>query len=251
MQQRLHPIYKCPRLSLNAVVVLVCRQHGLDTREACTKRDRVNEKIREKLLTLMKTVAEPIDAAEPPPTPITYFNELETLFAPPLRRPQVITSDRMQRHNAEELDRWNDDPIEVERSPNGTPESVLSFWRRIEHQSDFKVLSRAARVLFAIPASSCQIERDFSVSGSMVTAQRTSLSQHNIDMCSFLNRNREFVDLLQCEPIPKGTHRRHTPSCFTYPLDLDMDMTIDDFADEILANFISNSSLCEEEKDSI
>ncbi|KAG4037169.1 hypothetical protein PC123_g27264 [Phytophthora cactorum] len=164
MQQRLHPIYKCPRLSLNAVVVLVCRQHGLGTREACTKRGGVNEKIRDTLLTLMKTIAEPIDAAETPPTPITYFNELETLFAPPPSRPQVIILDRMQRRNAEELDRWNDDPIE-------------------------------------------------------------------------------------CEQIPKGTHRRHTLSCFTYPLDLDMDMTIGDFADEILANFISNSSLCEEEND--
>ncbi|GMF37408.1 unnamed protein product [Phytophthora fragariaefolia] len=97
------------------------------------------------------------------------------------------------------------------------------------------------KVLFAVPGSSCQIERDFSVSGSMVTSQRTSLSQHNIDMATFLNRNGEFVDLLQCEAIKRGKRREHTPSCFTYPLDLDWDIE-EDFSDEILAGFMSNTS---------
>jgi hypothetical protein len=83
----------------------------------------------------------------------------------------------------------------------------------------------------------------------MVTSQRTSLSQHNIDMATFLNRNSAFVDLLQCEPIKRGKHREHTPSCFTYPLDPDWDM--EDFSDEILAGFMSSTSfsLNEEEKE--
>ncbi|KAE8967078.1 hypothetical protein PF005_g9784 [Phytophthora fragariae] len=156
----------------------------------------------------------------------------------------------MQRRVDEELDRWKDDPMEVERSVSGVPESVLSFWRRVEHRKHYLFLPRAVKVLFAIPASSCRIERDFSVSGSMVTSQRTSLSQHNIDMATFLNRNGEFVDLLQCEAIKRGKHREHTPSCFTYPLDLDWDIE-DDFSDEILAGFMSSTSfsLNEEEKE--
>ncbi|KAE9073973.1 hypothetical protein PF010_g24866 [Phytophthora fragariae] len=172
------------------------------------------------------------------------------MFAPPPRRSAVVTVNQMQRRVDEELDRWKDDPMEVERSVSGVPESVLSFWRRVEHRKHYLFLPRAVKVLFAIPASSCRIERDFSVSGSMVTSQRTSLLQHNIDMATFLNRNGEFVDLLQCEAIKRGKHREHTPSCFTYPLDLDWDIE-DDFSDEILAGFMSSTSfsLNEEEKE--
>ncbi|DAZ94143.1 TPA: hypothetical protein N0F65_007343 [Lagenidium giganteum] len=41
----------------------------------------------------------------------------------------------------------------------------------------------------------------------MVTAQRSSLASNNIDMCSFLNRNRAFVDVAQCERLKNpGEH---------------------------------------------
>ncbi|GMF35695.1 unnamed protein product [Phytophthora fragariaefolia] len=202
MQQNLHPIYKSPRLNLNAVILLVCKQQRLGIREACDKREKVHEHIRDQLRTLLNAVANPSDAVDPPPlSPTPVYSELEAMFAPPQRRSAAVVVNQMQRCVDEELDRWKDDPMRVERLESGAPESVLSFWRLVEHRKYYFFLPRAVKVLFAVPASSCQIERDFSVSGSMVTSQRTSLSQHNIDMATFLNRNGEFVDLLECEAI--------------------------------------------------
>ena len=57
------------------------------------------------------------------------------------------------------------------------------------------------RIAFSIPASSAQIERDFGVSGMMLTCQRTSMSAPNVDMCSFINRNQDLINIGQCEAI--------------------------------------------------
>ncbi|KAL3674984.1 hypothetical protein V7S43_000909 [Phytophthora oleae] len=158
------------------------------------------------------------------------------MFAPPPTQPASIvnTTDQTQRRVDEELDRWKDDPATVKRT-NGVPESVLSFWAKVEHDRSYTLLPKAAKFLYAIPISSCQIERDFGVSGQKVTTQHTSLSDHNNDMCSFLNRNREYVDLLQREKIPSGGHSKHTPSCFSDPLDVDLNLDL--FADGMLATF--------------
>ncbi|KAG3123107.1 hypothetical protein PI126_g23860 [Phytophthora idaei] len=97
-----------------------------------------------------------------------------------------------------------------------------------------------------MPSSSCQIERDFGISGNMVSPQRTSLADHNVDMCSFLNRNEDFVDLLQCEAIPKGEHHLHTPKSFVYAVDEDMDVGLEDMPSDLLAEFVSSISLGDE-----
>ena len=92
-------------------------------------------------------------------------------------------------------------------------------------------------VLFSIPSSSCQIERDFGVSGHMLTTQRTTLAEHNIDMCSFLNRYSDFVDLLQCEEIPKRQHHLHTPTSFIFSIDEDVDYDLDEMTSDLLDEF--------------
>ncbi|GMF46268.1 unnamed protein product [Phytophthora fragariaefolia] len=252
MQQNLYPVFKSPRHNLNAVILKVCQQHGDNGLTACAKREKVHHRIRDQLRALLKRVADPHDMHDPIPSlePV-YYDELEAMFAPRSSRVQTQPTNRLHRRLDEEIDRWMNDPIEPVRSSNNKPESVLSFWERVDRQGDYRLLPKAVKVLFAIPVSSCQIERDFSVSGSMVTAQRTSLSQHNIDMCSFLNRNHEFIDLLQCEPIPRGQHSQHTPSCFSFPLDADPDiyMDLESIMDDMLANFVSSASLYEEHKE--
>ncbi|GMF32221.1 unnamed protein product [Phytophthora fragariaefolia] len=80
----------------------------------------------------------------------------------------------------------------------------------------------------------------------MITSQRTSPADHNVDMCSFLNRNRDFVDLLQCKEIPKGQHHFHTPSSFIFAFDSDLDYDMDEMTSDILANFVSSTSLIDE-----
>ncbi|GMF40545.1 unnamed protein product [Phytophthora fragariaefolia] len=76
----------------------------------------------------------------------------------------------------------------------------------------------------------------------MVSTQRTTLAEHNIDMCSFLNRNNDFVDLLQCEEIPKGQHHFHTPTSFIFPIDDDMDYDLDEMTSDLLADVASSIS---------
>ncbi|ETP24070.1 hypothetical protein F441_02874 [Phytophthora nicotianae CJ01A1] len=100
----------------------------------------------------------------------------------------------------EELERRFSDPTRLLTTTIKT-ESILQFWKRQQDENNYRLLSIAARVIYAIPASSAQIERDFGISGMLVTSYRTNTAKHNIDMCSFLNRNRQFVDVVHCPRV--------------------------------------------------
>ncbi|KAG3065654.1 hypothetical protein PC122_g18060 [Phytophthora cactorum] len=67
-----------------------------------------------------------------------------------------------------------------------------------------------------MPSSSCQIERDFGISGNM------------------------------CEAIPKGEHHLHTPKSFVYAVDEDRDVGLEDMPSDLLAEFMSSTSLGDE-----
>ncbi|KAJ8575258.1 hypothetical protein ON010_g3961 [Phytophthora cinnamomi] len=122
-------------------------------------------------------------------------------------------------------------------------ENVLDFWKRMDHSGAYIILPKVAKVLFALPSSSAQIERDFSVCGDMVTSHRSSISKENVDMCAFLNRNEEFVDIAQCEAIPDAELDDHIPQCVCY----DMEATPHDVEDEMLLDLFSQTSVEEEE----
>ncbi|KAJ0409120.1 hypothetical protein ATCC90586_002831 [Pythium insidiosum] len=69
-----------------------------------------------------------------------------------------------QQHDAlidEELRRWKNDTTTLQESSPGSQraESVLSYWRR--NASRYQLLSKLARMVYAVPPSSAQIERDF------------------------------------------------------------------------------------------
>lgn len=66
---------------------------------------------------------------------------------------------------------------------------------------NYQLLPNVVRIVYSIPTSSAQIERDFGVSGMMLTSQRASMSGANVDMCSFINRNDEYIHINQCEAI--------------------------------------------------
>ena len=86
-----------------------------------------------------------------------------------------------------------EDPVDVARNEDYTPnETVLEFWQRREHEDDYRILLNYVGVPFSIPSSSCQIERDLRVIGKMVSTQRTTLAEHDIDMCAYLNRNSDL-----------------------------------------------------------
>ncbi|RLN92300.1 hypothetical protein BBJ28_00011460 [Nothophytophthora sp. Chile5] len=112
----------------------------------------------------------------------------------------------------EVLDRWLADPIRLDTLPDNTAESILKCWQRQEDTNNYHFLPRVVRILFAVSASSAAIERDFGVSGMMATSQLTNLSKYNIDMCSFLNRNRDFTDLCDCKPLTDDEYDNALPA---------------------------------------
>ncbi|GMF48894.1 unnamed protein product [Phytophthora fragariaefolia] len=214
MQLNLHPIFKRTERSLDRAVVSSCCQHGKSGRDAVTRKNDVNTKIRCNLLDLLKAVSESVDIYEfEPPSSVVQTSRQEAEFAPRSSRPPTFS--RQDRRAEEELDLWLEDPVDTARNADFTPkESILEFWQRLEKQGDYRNIPKAVRVLFAIPV--CQNERDFGLSGPMVTTSRTTLAEHNLDMCSFFNRRSDFVDLLQCEEIPKGQHHTciHLPASY-------------------------------------
>nr|KAE8918270.1 hypothetical protein PF009_g31412 [Phytophthora fragariae] len=230
-------------------------EHDKTGRHAVERLREVKDKIRSNLLSLLKSVAEPLEAAEKQAdSAVTRLSRLEARFAPRTVRP-AITS-RVDRRAEDELDRWLEDPVGVQRNADMTPkESVLQFWKRLEESGEYRLIPKAVRVLFAIPSSSCQIERDFCVSGEMVSPQRTSLAGDSIDMCIFLNRNPKFVNLLQCEEIPRGQHKLYARPSLEF--DIDLDDYLNDLDSDILAEFVSSTTLSsellddEEEKSSL
>ncbi|EGZ27219.1 hypothetical protein PHYSODRAFT_419234, partial [Phytophthora sojae] len=198
MQSRLHPTYKRPDKSLNRVVKLCCIDNGHRARDTEVRLEYVSEKIKEKFREILTAVA-------------------EDQFSCTSRHTE--TQDLPRSRVDDELNRWNFDETPIGVNADGEEESVLEFWRRMEQEKKYQILPRAAKLLFAVPTSSAHIERDFSVAGSMVTPQRTRITQRNVDMGIFLNRNRTFVDLTQCEEIPSEKLASHVPSSMSYPIE--------------------------------
>ncbi|GMF21910.1 unnamed protein product [Phytophthora fragariaefolia] len=237
MMLKLHPIYKDTQEYHNRVVVMCSRQHGKTSKEAVERLKDVTNKIRSNLLVLLKAVAGPRETVEEQPIASrANLSRLEARFVPHAARP-VIAS-HVDRKEEAELDRWLDDPIGVLGNDDMTPnESVFEFWQRLEQSGEYRLIPKAVRILFSIPSSSYQLKRDFSVSGEMVSPQRSSLAGENIDMCIFLNRNSEFVNLLQCEEINRGQHQQCVPPGIGF--DLDPYIFMDDIDSSILAEFVS------------
>ncbi|EGZ19776.1 hypothetical protein PHYSODRAFT_495820, partial [Phytophthora sojae] len=121
---------------------------------------------------------------------------------------------------AGELKRWleDSDGLQMITVPDPAktsvrrPESILEFWHRQQQSKRYVLLPMVARILFAVPSSSAQIERDFGNSGQMVTALRASTSTANIDMACFLHQNRSFVDVCQCPKLKASEVDEHIPS---------------------------------------
>ncbi|GMG18295.1 unnamed protein product [Phytophthora fragariaefolia] len=67
-QQKLHPVFKSPRHNLNAVILKVCQSHGDSGRVACEKRDKVHQRIRDQLRSLIERVSEPRDMRDTMPS---------------------------------------------------------------------------------------------------------------------------------------------------------------------------------------
>lgn len=135
----------------------------------------------------------------------------------------------------EEIDRWISSPIAMIRGSDNQIESILDFWRR-----QYAILPKVARIIYAVSVSSAEIERDFGVSGMMVTSQRASMADHNVDMRLFLNRNREYIDITQCDKLDTEEASRHVPSNVAVQMQQQNDDDLN--VDELLSSYFSNNS---------
>lgn len=131
-----------------------------------------------------------------------------------------------------------DDPTEL-RVIEEKQESIWHFWKWMGQSGGDLNKPRAVKLLYAVPASSAHIERDFSVARSMVTSQRTRLSPQNIDMATFLNRNSKLVDLAQCQAIPSSEIGEHVPASMTFPIEI----VPDEFGEDLITDLFASTSL--------
>ncbi|EGZ17677.1 hypothetical protein PHYSODRAFT_331611 [Phytophthora sojae] len=77
--------------------------------------------------------------------------------APEQPTPQMLLEGRVD----EELDRWFSDPQLLAATSATDVETVLNFWKRMLETGTYRCLPQVARIVFAVPASSAQIELDF------------------------------------------------------------------------------------------
>lgn len=72
------------------------------------------------------------------------------------------------------------------------PDLVLAWWG--ENKERFPALSKLARFIHSIPASSAPSERAFSVCGRILEERRTNLASESISNILFLNSNLKKLD---------------------------------------------------------
>ncbi|ETP24499.1 hypothetical protein F441_02518 [Phytophthora nicotianae CJ01A1] len=256
VQMLLHPSLKNQDVNLAKIVRLCNEQLIIDPEQPHLRMDEaavarniasVKEAVLKRLRALMLTIssgsthtstsAETYRMSSQHVTPQHLPPGFESLSSfielPSLHPPQVFSEDLMEfaeeaaehveRRNVhearidEELERWFSDPSRLLTTTTKT-ESILQFWKRQQDENNYRLLPIAARVIYAIPASSAQIERDFGISGMLVTSYRTSIAKHNIDMCSFLNRNRQFVDVVNCPRLTDSELEQAVPANVLVPL---------------------------------
>ncbi|RLN14064.1 hypothetical protein BBJ28_00016774 [Nothophytophthora sp. Chile5] len=244
MQLMLHPNFKNPDGALKKVVLMCNLQLGASQKVAERHYIKVRRYVMDGIRKLMAAVdSTPCDAQVVAPPPAAVFSEdLMELFAevadevapPPAETRTVMTHLRMD----EEFDRWITTPTSLRAVREGQFESVLSYWRRQSEEGTFRLLPLVARVVFSMPASSAQIERDFGVAGQMVVPHRSSLAPYNIDMATFLNCNRAYCDLTQCPKLSVETASEQIPSNMMVSMERDLN---DEFGS--LNDLFSNTSI--------
>lgn len=244
MQLLLHPNFKNPDGALKKVILVSNLQAGASQQVA----DRHFIKVRRKIIDGVRRIMEAVDTQPTSPgivapPPVAVFSEdLMELFAETANEvvpPPVDTHTAMHEQRIdEELDRWLSTPTSLNVMRPGEFEPVLSFWKRQHDQGNFRLLSLVARVLFSMPSSSAQIERDFGTAGRMVTPQRSSLSPYNVDMATFLNCNRDYVDITQCPKLSTNAAGERLPSNVLVNMIQDLD---DEFGS--LENMFSAASM--------
>ncbi|OWY95229.1 hypothetical protein PHMEG_00034820 [Phytophthora megakarya] len=166
MQLLLHPNFQNPDGSLKKVI----QRSNLQAKGLQQVADRHYTKVRRNVIDGVRKIMDAVDThlTSPgivaPPPDVVFSEDIMELFAetadevvpPPAETRIAMHTQRVD----EELDRWLT-----------TPSSLQA--------GNFRLRPLVVRVLFSMPSSSAQIERDFGTAGRMVTPQRSSLAPYS------------------------------------------------------------------------
>ncbi|KAL3665897.1 hypothetical protein V7S43_009330 [Phytophthora oleae] len=152
-------------------------------------------------------------ALVPPPAAL-FSEEVAEQLAETIAKWQQASA-RMPPENSlnrieEELGRWRNSNTRLQTLDTGVFEDASKFRYRQSQEQSYRISPLAVHVIFLMPSSSGQLEKDFGVARMMVRKQRSSLDPHNIDMATFLNCNRDYVDITQCAQLKPEVARENS-----------------------------------------
>ncbi|KAG7388063.1 hypothetical protein PHYPSEUDO_013182 [Phytophthora pseudosyringae] len=230
MQYLLHPSVKHPGGPMDEIVYAVAVHQNIRGDElshhVAKVRNVVIRRIKDKMIVVANenqtrstdglTQSEEV-ATNTQTMPTNVFSaDIMRAFTIQQHRPPINTHSVLQARIDDEIDSWFADRGGLEtRSGTSTLESVLEYWKRQHESNNYRYLPTVARMIFAVPSSSAQIERDFGKNGQFVSSLRTSTSAQNIDMASFLSRNRQFIDVCQCPKLATSDIKSNIPTNVT------------------------------------
>lgn len=95
----------------------------------------------------------------------------------------------------EKLGRQSEEFSEIEQyeyiPPIGSDQGALEWWKTQEKQ--LPTLSKIAKKLLCIPATSVPCERVFSDAGNVITTKRTQLHEDTVEQVLFLYENADYL----------------------------------------------------------
>ncbi|CAF3438233.1 unnamed protein product [Rotaria socialis] len=67
---------------------------------------------------------------------------------------------------------------------SSTTKNPLDFWKR--HSKKFPLLCKLAKRIYSIPATLCNVEREFSSAGLIINQRRTNINPEQIENILFI-----------------------------------------------------------------
>ncbi|ETN18794.1 hypothetical protein PPTG_04278 [Phytophthora nicotianae INRA-310] len=92
--------------------------------------------------------------------PIMFSEDLMDFYEQDEGTAEAPSNDVQKSRIEDELERWISQPVTMDRNGQNQAEHVLEFWSRQTNRT-YQFLPSVARIVFAVPTSSAQIERDF------------------------------------------------------------------------------------------
>ena len=135
--------------------------------------------VRAELLSLMTAADGESNSTVSPPSPKRQKTAFDILLGEQDEGENTSIEDELHRYFTEKVAPRNSNPLE--------------WWK--QNSFRFPVLTKVARLILCIPATSTSSERLFSTAGLTVTKLRSCLKPENVDALVFLNKNFEYLFL--------------------------------------------------------